>query len=89
MTRHTLVITFDFHPDADYSDLFAVLEEHNAFSISDSTWLLCTDADAPTIYDRLEDVYYDMSLVVLPLGDGEIGGSDDEIDGYVTDCAAE
>lgn len=89
MSRKTLIITYDLHAVADYSELYSFLEDSGAFSVSDSTWLLCTDEDAETWYDRIEEVYYDMTLLVLPLGEGRIGGTDDEIEAYLTGCAGE
>jgi hypothetical protein len=84
-----LVITYDLHAVADYSALYAFLEEHGAFSLSDSTWLVCTEDDAETWYERIEQVYYDMTLVVLPLGDGGIGGSDEEIEEFIASCSGD
>lgn len=86
MSRKTLIITYDLHAVADYSELYSFLEDSGAFSVSDSTWLLCTDEDAETWYERIESVYYDMTLLVLPLGQGQIGGTDDEIEGYIANC---
>jgi hypothetical protein len=86
MSRKTLVITYDIHAGADYSELYSFLEASGAFSVSDSTWLLCTEEDAEVWYGRIEAVYYDMTLVVMPLGEGVIGGTDDEMEGYLAGC---
>jgi hypothetical protein len=80
------ILTYDLNAVADYQPLYDFLDEMDSFSVSDSTWLICSDEDAETLYEQIEDVFYDDTLVLFPLGEGVIGGTDEEIDEFIEEC---